>query len=795
MELSSKRRRLPPVIRPNPSISPQSNEATTTPVIATAKQVTSPPQTNRNSINTQQKPIITAMSKHASVASTIASSEHSASFLEPPTPMVGVSNASTPRNLSEVKFGHGGTSPLAKTPTGNSMQSSVQLKSAPAEATSASDDSFEIIRGPIQFEVRRDLLSVWIDDVSLHLVWDYAHFYAAWELSRLFLFRNENTMAPLYLSFIPYTVFHLMLRDAHIIFSLAWFISLMTNNIQIGITTLRRHVIAATLLFIVIYICLILLTSNIFATDNNLPRNRPMLFHPQGSASKTLTATTCQVGYTSNITASEEITYLSGILLLGACFLLLELYIHDYAINLLSRSANAHRIEKQNQELKTKLRAEAGIRKDMNLDLDSPITKVIKSIRAMQEARSLDVDVMESLDYVVQILSSNQLFLPNLDFGAGAVDSDVKTWLTAMIAQNTDSQSLYGAVGLGSLEDSKKGPVITQIPRTMQANDQKIAELLENFGSWNFDLFELERLTNGLPLYTVAMAAFRKHGFIEVYNLDEQVVQSFFKTIESKYRPLPYHSALHAADVLHAMNFFLTSLGLEGSFKQDVSLLDISAAIHDVDHPGVTNAYLVSTGHPLALRYNDIAVLESHHCATAFEIMINNPGCDIFKRLPADKLKTIRQLIVSMVLATDMSNHFEYIAKFKIKVNGLINNNNSGGGGGGGSGGGALDFNSAQDRQLALNISSNVETFRTRPKDWKVFQQGDEEKRSGYPVSMFMDRTTTFIPKCQVGFVDYIVIPLYEALDVFLRAKEYDFEAIRNLETNRDYWKAQQPPS
>ncbi|ORY45590.1 HD-domain/PDEase-like protein [Rhizoclosmatium globosum] len=710
MELSSKRRRLPPVIRPNPSISPQSNEATTTaPVIATAKQVTSPPQTNRNSINTQQKPIITTMSKHASVASTIASSEHSASFLEPPTPMVGVSNASTPRNLSEVKFGHGGTSPLAKTPTGNSMQSSVQLKSAPAEATSASDDSFEIIRGPIQFEVRRDLLSVWIDDVSLHLVWDYAHF-------RLFLFRNENTMAPLYLSFIPYTVFHLMLRDAHIIFSLAWFISLMTNNIQIGITTLRRHVIAATLLFIVIYICLILLTSNIFATDvysatfapatriiyretapcSSIPKDPLRKPSPQQPAKNHLP-----------IRNPPPWRLLPP----------LELYIHDYAINLLSRSANAHASKNRTKnENKT-------------------------AIRAMQEARSLDVDVMESLDYVVQILSSNQLFLPNLDFGAGAVDSDVKTWLTAMIAQNTDSQSLYGAVGLGSLEDSKKGPVITQIPRTMQANDQKIAELLEN-------------LDPGILIF--AMAAFRKHGFIEVYNLDEQVVQSFFKTIESKYRPLPYHSALHAADMR-------------------------------------TNAYLVSTGHPLALRYNDIAVLESHHCATAFEIMINNPGCDIFKRLPADKLKTIRQLIVSMVLATDMSNHFEYIAKFKIKVNGLINNNNSGGGGGGGSGGGALDFNSAQDRQLALNIFikcgdiSNAAKGLEVCKKWafkimeEFFKQGDEEKRSGYP--------------CQVGFVDYIVIPLYEALDVFLRAKEYDFEAIRNLETNRDYWKAQQPPS
>lgn len=38
-----------------------------------------------------------------------------------------------------------------------------------------------------------------------------------------------------------------------------------------------------------------------------------------------------------------------------------------------------------------------------------------------------------------------------------------------------------------------------------------------------------------------------------------------------------------------------------------------AAAIHDYQHPGVSNAFLVRTKHPIALRYNDMAVLENHH--------------------------------------------------------------------------------------------------------------------------------------------------------------------------------------
>lgn len=45
--------------------------------------------------------------------------------------------------------------------------------------------------------------------------------------------------------------------------------------------------------------------------------------------------------------------------------------------------------------------------------------------------------------------------------------------------------------------------------------------------------------------------------------------------------------------------------------------LGVSALAHDVDHPGVNNNSLIEEHHPLAIIYNDKAVLENHHAAFA----------------------------------------------------------------------------------------------------------------------------------------------------------------------------------
>jgi hypothetical protein len=50
--------------------------------------------------------------------------------------------------------------------------------------------------------------------------------------------------------------------------------------------------------------------------------------------------------------------------------------------------------------------------------------------------------------------------------------------------------------------------------------------------------------------------------------------------------------------------------------------------------------------------------------------MNNDPSCDLLKNLSPEIRKLVRQTITSMVLGTDMANHFEYLGKFKAKKNG-----------------------------------------------------------------------------------------------------------------------------
>ena len=56
----------------------------------------------------------------------------------------------------------------------------------------------------------------------------------------------------------------------------------------------------------------------------------------------------------------------------------------------------------------------------------------------------------------------------------------------------------------------------------------------------------------------------------------------------------------------------------------EAAVLLISSMVHDTDHPGVNNLYLVATRDRLALRYNDKSVLENHHIAVAFNTMLKS---------------------------------------------------------------------------------------------------------------------------------------------------------------------------
>jgi high affinity cGMP-specific 3',5'-cyclic phosphodiesterase 9 len=89
----------------------------------------------------------------------------------------------------------------------------------------------------------------------------------------------------------------------------------------------------------------------------------------------------------------------------------------------------------------------------------------------------------------------------------------------------------------------------------------------------------------------------------------------------------------------------------------------LSCLLCDIAHPGVNNAFLISMKHIKAIRYNDRSVLENHHCAIAFKLLLD-PQNDIFELLSEAQYWYVRQTIIKMILSSDLSNHFDLISKF-----------------------------------------------------------------------------------------------------------------------------------
>ena len=83
-----------------------------------------------------------------------------------------------------------------------------------------------------------------------------------------------------------------------------------------------------------------------------------------------------------------------------------------------------------------------------------------------------------------------------------------------------------------------------------------------------------------------------------------------------------------------------------------------------MDHPGKNSAFLCNSGSELAYLYNDISVLENHHAAFGFKLTMSDERVNIFQNLDRDSFKLIRQGIIDLVLATDMSKHFVHLNNF-----------------------------------------------------------------------------------------------------------------------------------
>ena len=192
--------------------------------------------------------------------------------------------------------------------------------------------------------------------------------------------------------------------------------------------------------------------------------------------------------------------------------------------------------------------------------------------------------------------------------------------------------------------------------------------------------------------------------------------------------------------------------------------------------------------------YNDESVLENHHLAVAFKLLQANER-NIFTHLTSKQVKTLRKMVIDMVLATDMSKHMRLLADLKTMVESKkVTGNN------------IIMLESYDDRiQVLQNMIHCADLSNpTKPLDiyikWtdrimeEFWRQGDKERELGLEISPMCDRRVPSVEKHQVGFIEFIVHPLWETWADLVYP---DASAIlETLEQNRDWYQARlSPPS
>ncbi|XP_077185384.1 dual specificity calcium/calmodulin-dependent 3',5'-cyclic nucleotide phosphodiesterase 1B isoform X2 [Paroedura picta] len=345
-----------------------------------------------------------------------------------------------------------------------------------------------------------------------------------------------------------------------------------------------------------------------------------------------------------------------------------------------------------------------------------------------------------------------------------AVPSEVRDWLASTFTQQTRAKgrrseekpkfrSIVHAVQAGIFVERMFRRTYTAVGPNYS---QSVINCLKTLDLWCFDVFALNRVSEDHALRTIVFELLTRHNVNSRFKIPTVYLMTFLDALEAGYGKYknPYHNQIHAADVTQTVHCFLLRTGMVHCLTEiEVLAIIFAAAIHDYEHTGTTNSFHIQTKSDTAILYNDRSVLENHHISAVFRMM-QEDEMNILVNLNKDEFMELRSLVIEMVLATDMSCHFQQVKTVKTSIQQL----------------------ERIDKAKALSLLLHAADISHPTKQWTVhsrwtkalmeefFRQGDKEAELGLPFSPLCDRTSTLVAQSQIGFIDFIVEPTFAVL-------------------------------
>eukprot|EP00002_Diphylleia_rotans_P030782 TRINITY_DN6365_c0_g1_i1.p1 TRINITY_DN6365_c0_g1~~TRINITY_DN6365_c0_g1_i1.p1 ORF type:complete len:916 (+),score=131.01 TRINITY_DN6365_c0_g1_i1:44-2791(+) len=441
-------------------------------------------------------------------------------------------------------------------------------------------------------------------------------------------------------------------------------------------------------------------------------------------------------------------------------------------------------LNRRNEHLKTRLE-KLNSTKQKPVDLDSPIERALQIVHKWRDTPELCNLAGPEVETMLAILTNPNIFNPDfkkqVKEGDSTVDKEVKDWIMYEFAHSSQAPTATRTVSFGSLGDTGKIPTFLSSP--MISSSLEKAEAIVNRVEWNADVFGLHETTQGHSLAFLVNHLLRRHNLVSRYKIPETCLSNFLRELDKGYDDNPFHNQIHVADVTMNINYLLHRPSVAESMTDlDKLAAILAAAAHDFRHPGYNNLYHINMEMDLAMTYNDHSVLENFHISEVFKLLGDSKKeCNILAGLSRAERKEVRESMIEMVLATDLSLHFTFLNQFKSQVQ--------------------SDFDlSKRPCKLTLlrmmmkcaDIAHTTKSLELH-RNWTLrvanefFNQGDREKANNIPVSPFMDRSVPNIANSQLGFLEFVCKPLFEA---WAQACVDDIEMVNQLSRNHSYWKS-----
>eukprot|EP00927_Polykrikos_kofoidii_P047540 TRINITY_DN41753_c0_g1_i1.p1 TRINITY_DN41753_c0_g1~~TRINITY_DN41753_c0_g1_i1.p1 ORF type:complete len:1075 (-),score=217.70 TRINITY_DN41753_c0_g1_i1:24-3248(-) len=406
----------------------------------------------------------------------------------------------------------------------------------------------------------------------------------------------------------------------------------------------------------------------------------------------------------------------------------------------------------------------------------------------------------ESLLTTISILLSDMLqhALHKSSYGtfiqsSDEIDSEIKDMFRLY---HPDPNGLDGSAG-GSLTRKYTVNLVPHSPV-----DPTTASDGANLESWEFDHTSFYEANGPATQIRHVELMLERFGLVGKYRLPQETLASFLIQLRSKYSAqVVYHNWNHAVSTLRACFLLLVSRALFTVLPSaDILGLLLAAPGHDAGHPGRTNAFQVLSQSNLALRYNDMSVLENHHAAMTCGLLRRSEPTNVLACADVAVTRRVRQVMVASILSTDMSKHSASI-EWLDASNLDLAAHRADRGDSGSAGISLLESGSDQALQLGSALL-HVADISHPVMPWAIHQrqcvqvaeeflgQFEEEQALGMPTLPFMGKDPKdlkALSPVQVGFLQFVCAPLWSAVNLACGEDLLSF-ALENLEQNRRRW-------